>query len=278
MGRSQGATMRTALIFIGICQFLFPYLKFLASGKHYLIETKERNNGNGNHKFTKTQPTLAKKVGRDIERLEDNQNEHESIELYPESYPLDDDLMPGVCHGTDWCHANAAKQNRFICKSGDQCIYNSARCNGYKNCKDGSDENNCRDWCQANAAKQDRFICKSGDQCIGNFDRCDGYPDCKDVSDEDETNCSDWCHAKSGIFCEMYGVTECLGKSNRCDGDSECDDESDEANCSDWCKANSAEEDRFICATGDHCVQKSERCDGHSDCKDGSDEASCTEN
>ncbi|KAE8613421.1 hypothetical protein XENTR_v10007716 [Xenopus tropicalis] len=88
------------------------------------------------------------------------------------------------CDGFTECEDHSDEQNcpmcsdtQYQCASG-QCIDSSLRCNGEANCQDKSDEKNCNEVCAP-----DQFHCGSG-QCIGKHRRCDLSPDCSDSSDE----------------------------------------------------------------------------------------------
>lgn len=75
----------------------------------------------------------------------------------------------------------------FRCNSGE-CLTLSRRCNGRKDCPDGSDELRC----DPDTIKRkgvvcsfDQFMCHDTEQCLKNTQRCDGKKDCRDGSDEE---------------------------------------------------------------------------------------------
>lgn len=66
----------------------------------------------------------------------------------------------------------------FNCHSGiPRCVAGYAKCNGYNNCADGSDELNCT------SCPSWKFQCDNG-HCTYRSWVCDGADDCGDNSDE----------------------------------------------------------------------------------------------
>jgi hypothetical protein len=65
-------------------------------------------------------------------------------------------------------------QTPFECDDGEK-IFSGLQCNGYENCDDGSDEEDC---------DRPEFFCSDGSFEISGTFVCDGYEHCPDASDE----------------------------------------------------------------------------------------------
>ncbi|MGH0122305.1 UNVERIFIED_CONTAM: hypothetical protein FKN15_033322, partial [Acipenser sinensis] len=109
--------------------------------------------------------------------------------------------------------------DQFACSTGEiDCIPMAWRCDGFLECDDHSDEENCP-VCSAN-----QFQCEKG-QCIESRLRCNGEIDCQDKSDEQD--CDTICHPNQ-FRC---GTSQCILVKQRCDSFPDCSDGSDEMLC-----------------------------------------------
>ena len=119
----------------------------------------------------------------------------------------------------------------------DQCIPQAKRCDGVKNCLDGSDE---KPPCVLSSSPgssciDSEFQCKLTKKCIPLGWVCDGEADCgvshilgKDISDELQCNVytdPDLCSANQG---RCGDLPECRPLKFFCDGRGHCPDNSDE--------------------------------------------------
>ncbi|XKL63596.1 hypothetical protein PGB90_005960 [Kerria lacca] len=149
--------------------------------------------------------------------------------------------------------------------SNGNCTPSATICDGVNDCGDKSDEVHCDLPCP-----DLEFKCKSNGRCILNAWKCDGEPDCKDGSDEDTTACSSrTCDPDSEFTCKN---NRCIPKLWVCDFDNDCGDDSDEPAY--MCRQRNCTNGWQRCPgrTNYRCIPKWLFCDGKDDCRDGSDE------
>uniref|UniRef100_A0A8C5QIZ1 Sortilin-related receptor n=1 Tax=Leptobrachium leishanense TaxID=445787 RepID=A0A8C5QIZ1_9ANUR len=79
------------------------------------------------------------------------------------------------------------RTSEFECKKWLSCIPNWRRCDGVRDCQDGTDELHCPT--RATSHCLNGTLCEDGEACIAISDTCDGFLDCSDGSDE--ANCTD---------------------------------------------------------------------------------------
>ncbi|XP_059189470.1 ST14 transmembrane serine protease matriptase b [Centropristis striata] len=148
---------------------------------------------------------------------------------------------------------------RFQC-SNNLCINKTLQCDGWNDCGDASDEDNCK-------CEESQMKCKNG-RCKPKFWECDGFDDCGDKTDEE--NCV---KCKAGEF--SCRNNRCIPEKLMCNGKDDCSDASDESACERSLVLPKCSEFTFRCRDGS-CISKlNPECDGEEDCKDGSDEKDC---
>ncbi|XP_075264034.1 uncharacterized protein LOC142355900 [Convolutriloba macropyga] len=178
-------------------------------------------------------------------------------------------------------------QNEWACYNGRQCIQATKRCNGAKDCLDGSDETGCGG---SNPGGQvdfkclpEEYGCESELKCIPLSRRCDGYEDC--LLGEDES--SRLCVGNLAVppyaqtrQCQSYEFRcsrwQCVFQTAVCNGMLECSNGRDEESCyNSNSHQNTCNPPRHSCDQGTTCVNTNKLCNGFPDCADRSDEQQC---
>ncbi|XP_060890426.1 suppressor of tumorigenicity 14 protein homolog isoform X2 [Labrus mixtus] len=173
---------------------------------------------------------------------------------------------------------------RFQCTN-NLCLNTTLQCDGWNDCGDASDEENCNNVCSNRPFGDFPFMtsqravapppecdgsqmkCKNG-RCKPEFWKCDSVDDCGDNTDEE--NCV---KCKPGEF--TCRNSRCIPKKMQCDGKDDCSDGSDESKCEKSLVLQQCSEFTFRCRDG-RCISKlNPECDGEQDCEDGSDEDNC---
>ncbi|KAI4480244.1 hypothetical protein M0804_010242 [Polistes exclamans] len=177
------------------------------------------------------------------------------------------------------CRHTLCPSNMFRCVYG-ACINRTSRCNGIKNCIDGSDEIRCNYLSNETCSDREYQCSTPRLECIPIANICNGYVDCSDKSDEDISICREYSCPDNTYRCSYGG---CVYQEVLCDGIKDCYDGSDEdtsmcstINCTgiECFQRDECRKDEFTCDNERQCVPINKICDGIRHCRDGSDENS----
>lgn len=185
--------------------------------------------------------------------------------------------------------------------SPELCIRKEKRCDGYLDCRNGKDEENCP-FQLTPPCTLDQFRCNSTQQCIDESLRCNYKDDCGDSSDEKGCSKFNLSHQSYNII-KTFDFTEliiyycfyffffltfadfppcnseqircansfCVPKGYPCDNYGSCQDPNDKS-----CRVTMCPGDKFMCPKGAGnkplCIERTQLCDGKQDCDDGADE------
>lgn len=169
----------------------------------------------------------------------------------------------------------ACRTSHLLCPrtSPHVCVAPNQICNGFKDCPDGSDEDNCVQQCPTKC----KSLCSSA-----LF-----WPHICHWLIALKLSCCFWFFlilnfsSSADFLCKDH--RSCVPKSLVCDGRSHCYDGSDETSCpsvalhTDQIRGPRCRRVSRLCRDGTECVLFSHVCDGERDCRDGSDEDGCGE-
>ncbi|XP_020846577.1 low-density lipoprotein receptor-related protein 2 isoform X2 [Phascolarctos cinereus] len=151
---------------------------------------------------------------------------------------------------------------QFLCGDSERCIPIWWKCDGQRDCRDGSDEPST---CPQRYCQLGQFQCSDGN-CTNPHFLCNALRECPDGSDEDHVLCVN--HQ-----CETHqwqcANKRCIPESWQCDTEDDCGDNSDEASA--HCASRTCLPGQFKCDNG-RCIPQSWKCDVDNDCGDHSDE------
>ncbi|XP_030179601.1 low-density lipoprotein receptor-related protein 2 [Lynx canadensis] len=151
---------------------------------------------------------------------------------------------------------------QFLCANNEKCIPIWWKCDGQRDCSDGSDEPVL---CPQRYCPLGQFQCKDGN-CTSSHFLCNAHQDCPDGSDEDQILCE---HHRCESNEWQCANKRCIPEAWRCDSENDCGDNSDEDVYN--CASRICQPGYFKCANN-HCIPQGWKCDVDNDCGDYSDE------
>uniref|UniRef100_A0A3Q2H8C7 Low-density lipoprotein receptor-related protein 2 n=1 Tax=Equus caballus TaxID=9796 RepID=A0A3Q2H8C7_HORSE len=151
---------------------------------------------------------------------------------------------------------------QFLCANNEKCIPIWWKCDGQRDCSDGSDEPTI---CPPRYCRLGQFQCKDGN-CTSPHFLCNAHEDCPDGSDEDHILCE---HHQCESNEWQCANKRCIPEAWQCDSENDCEDNSDED--SSHCARRICQPGYFMCANG-RCIPQNWKCDVDNDCGDYSDE------
>ncbi|XP_019378305.1 PREDICTED: low-density lipoprotein receptor-related protein 2 [Gavialis gangeticus] len=151
---------------------------------------------------------------------------------------------------------------QFLCADSERCIPIWWKCDGQRDCRDGSDE---PPTCPHRYCHVGQFQCNDGN-CTSPHFICNTLPDCPDRSDEDHVLCA---NHKCETHQWQCTNKRCIPEAWQCDKEDDCGDNSDEDSA--HCASRTCPPGQFKCDNG-RCIPQSWKCDVDDDCGDNSDE------
>ncbi|CAG5122918.1 unnamed protein product, partial [Candidula unifasciata] len=148
------------------------------------------------------------------------------------------------CHNSSDCSSFPHVQPNFQCPEG-RCLPLSVKCDHYKDCLGGEDENDC----DFQPCAPTHFQCDNHN-CVSMTSRCDAVNNCLDWSDE--MACESHVCPDGRVRCSSG---HCIPSSWWCNHWPNCPDKSDEKDCS----YRQCRQDEFTCSNGE-CVPLSVVC------------------